>query len=256
MAREVIRDLNKETMRHFVDFCPECDEELKKYSVLPALPAWKAYCPECDILRTRLGFSPYLCDNCHSTSFYVHDRIKSHEIENQQVKILSLLIDRKKQFNLSEDQKRILKEKFSSIGKEKPKDTCWFCGDDNMTELSFEVFHGMESNRELKLGYDISNEYGKVKHKCDSIGGCIPSKDFIRHNRDTYYLNCIVCLEKEYLLVPEWQQKEIERVKGRSDVVSLRDLSMVQPVKVTNFSDENDLFEKVLKDVKELGKRL
>jgi hypothetical protein len=53
--------------------CPICEEELKTYIPYFSFILDYTYCPPCDIVKMTFMSGPYLCEECHSESFYQRD---------------------------------------------------------------------------------------------------------------------------------------------------------------------------------------
>lgn len=250
-------DLNETDLRKFINNCPKCGEELKPYSPLPGLPPANAYCPSCDILRMHSSI-PFLCANCDSTKFYNEDREGANKIDGLVVDKLHQLYDTKCVFSkgfvyredLSEEERNNLLEEIKKLQEQRPKDICWYCGGTKFIQMKSEKFYEMERKGELKIGYKISDNFIPVRHDCKESANVL-----VRVAKTTYKATC-KCGYDEYILIPEWQQEEIEEIKimkgegsGSIDKITIEDLEMTQKIPIITFNDDKDLLKKVKKAV-------
>lgn len=249
-------DLNETVLRKFINNCPKCGRELRPYSPLPGLCPVTAYCPSCDILRMSYSI-PFLCVNCNSTKFYNEDRERTNKIDNLVVDKSCQLYDKKSFFtkgfvyreDLSEEDRNKLLEEIKKLQEQRPKDICWYCGGNKFIQLKSEKLYEMERRGELKIGYEISDNFVPVRHDCKESANIL-----VRVAKTVYKASC-ECGYDEYVLIPEWQQEEIKEIKvmkGEDDSVdkiTMEDLEMTQKIPIITFSDDKDLLKKVEKAV-------
>ena len=247
----------------FIDYCPKCGGELQGYCQLPGLPSSKSYCPSCDILRMHRAFTPYLCKNCNSTSFYNQDREKESVIHGLMMEAYDKLYsvewekrgeekvpyaaDNKK---LTGDERERLRKAVAELGKQMPKDVCWFCGSTEFSAPTVEEFNKMQSEQALKTGYRISQIYGEIAHACGE-GKCIPSQSLEKVAASVYSISCEKCREREYVMVPKWQQEEILELKtkrgegGSVSTIRIEHLAMSQKSRVVTYGSQKDLVDHI-----------
>ncbi len=194
--------------------CPGCESDLKTFVNLVGLSYEHSYCPECDILKKGFGFSPFLCKNCHSASFYMTDRsmnVSGHDFEK----------------NIH----------------------CWLCDCSEFIDMSVKEFYELEEQGKIKKGFYTSKNYELPKQKCSHE----ELSDFSRFKEDLFIMYCENCNEDIYINIPEWKQEEegwsdldVILLKDYQE----RDKS--HEPKLIPFKDNEDLLTKIKKEIRRL----
>jgi hypothetical protein len=249
--------LNEEVLSRFINNCPKCEAKLKPYTPLPGLSPVISYCPSCDILRTSFLSVPVLCKNCNSKQFYNEDREKTSKIDSSITDKIGKLYDKKSLFSkkwiyrkdLEEDEINKLLEEIKELQKQRPRDICWYCGSTEFLHMKIEKFYDLEKNGKLKIGFKISDNYIPIIHNCNKS-----TKYLVRIAETTYKATC-ECGYEEFVFIPKWQQDEIKEIKSLKvedslDIISVEELDMVQKIPIMTFSEDEELFKKVVKAVK------
>ncbi len=187
-----------------INHCPECEGELKTY-ISFIIPFNNSYCPDCDIIKLRVGSLPFLCKECHSIYFY---------------------------------------EK----GDEKTS-YCWLCKSNDFISPSIDDFYKMEEAGELKQGFYAGRTCGI---KCEE--SCLHEEfsNLFRHNEKVFKTYCQECNEDVYIRIPLVKQRELGwNLRDTIHIDEFINRDRTNEPKLMFFSNDNDLKEKVLKNLEE-----
>lgn len=185
--------------------CPECNDALKPFTNFLGMPFTLGYCPRDNFIRMRKGMAIYMCKDCDSISYYNQHQEERDILTGKLVDALEKKVDVEGKIT-----KESIVGEIAGMNKalNKLKDTCWFCGSDEMEHISRETFEKREE-RGLRAGWRLSQVYiddqGKHRRGRDHT----PGDTVTKVNQSVCKTECVECGDSLYFSAPGWVARTI-----------------------------------------------